>query len=286
VSSRIVEQAITDMVEVTDLDHGVTLLTFAWSTRPAAGRTAPTAMLARTADVDAVLAPGATSTPVTDLADTVTSWHLLRRAEGVPDIIGDVPWEIARDMRWREQGGLPSLFVDPAEAAATGFDPADLIAIDYQSGAFTSFLTSAPLSRALLVDVSAEYYDLPALAAILDAHPWVAGLHYDSGLGGGPDHVPPRLHVRVLLPQAEYEQVLAADPTGPGYATELALFTAPRYGEDGRSAILGHDPLGVAAAIRTSPYPHPTEEEHYYDGGETFPALAEAYPTIGHTFSV
>lgn len=284
-AGSVYEQSLTDLVEVTDLPGGVSLLTFAWATRT--DWRAVEAFYARTSEVDAI-AVAHPDTVVTSLADAATRYVLVLRGADVPDIFTDVPWEIATDMRWREDGGLPSLFIDPAEAG-TAVDPADLYTIDYSDHTFRSFVTGEPVTRALTVwhGVSAEDFDLPTAAGILAAHPWVTRVHYDAGLWTSSGHTPPSLVPIVVLPQEEYSRIHAAHGHVPGDTLTAVLAYAAKYPDDaGGRYTLGRDPLGLAAALRSDKYPWPDDDDDCATGGESFAGLAEAYPSIRDTYHV
>jgi hypothetical protein len=263
----IIEQRITDLAQVDDLGDNISRVSIVRETRKS-----PEPFYARTSDVTAAL-DGAKKQ--VDALDKIDAFQVLNPACDV-SILTDVPPQaLIFTPNWRSRGGLPGPF-----AAADGVvapTPETLFRYDHHNDRLVAFTTNAPVSIPFVSGgaiSSAEYWDLPALADLLEAHPWVKQVFFDAGRPSGWDHIPASLSVLLVLPQDVYE-ALQDIQGGTGRVSD-ALFFLPRYPDSktARASSLGTDPLGIASALRTDEYEHPGEE---WDYGPSFPALEKRF---------
>lgn len=263
----IIEQHLTDMVDVTDLPEGISRLTFAFE----ATKRAPLSFYASTEQVQQVLAANPAE-PVTSLADTRTvRQYLPLNPACTESFLTEIPIECFYYDGWRSRGNMPKPLAEAdADVPVT---PETLFSWDPNDMKVYSFVTGKPTSIAMTAGghlASAEYYDLDALAALLKDHPWVKAVAFDGGRPDYYDHVSASLSVILTLPQDVYDAALATAAMAPYHCSiDYLLFQQPCRTEplDGP---LGPDPLGIASAVRTTKYKAPQEE---WDRGETFPAL-------------
>jgi hypothetical protein len=265
---RIVTQTITDLVEITDLDDGISLLTFAWESLQDSNpfHNSPDAFYARTSDVTDILAHTGDRTPVTALAESAERWQVLARDIDV-DVLHTHVFEIVNESSWRTRGGLSPVLLD-AEAVGTQVKPEDLYRYDFHNGTMYSFVTDKPVTRPIVIEVSARDFDLAKVADITKAAPNVLGAYYDRGRPGAYDHVPESLELVVLLDQDVYERLLSASDTTYGTYTLSNLLC-------GIGSTDLNDVLGIQEARLTVRYSEPEDDW----AGPLYPRLDDALPS-------
>jgi len=260
------EQAsLVDLADVTNLPGGISIVRFAWETRKGTGDhgNAPAAIYAEVRDINRIVAEEqAKPQPriVYALADRLPRWFVLRRDTAAGDPLTATPWEfidVSRAMNLAILAGPD----DMGDAAETVTPDMLYRFTRFDEGDFRAFTSNRLVTRPVMVEASWRDFDLEALAPLLEAHPWVGRIFYNKN-----PHSSPTLAFTVTLPQDVADRGFFNAGKGlSGHSLELALVVSA-YWQDRTDTdtdfVLGHDPLGIAAAARPQSLDDPDEDDH------------------------